>query len=208
MPKPPTQNSPSDVQDEGKDAAVPGRREELELVRRGDPEALGRFFDQHFPSVYGLVLRLVGDVTTAEDITQEVFLKTHRAIGSLDPTRDPAPWLTTIAYNCCRDMWRSAGHRMRRQSMSLDEKPELGRFLAAAGGNPEVEALRAERAELVQEAIGQLPEQQREIVMLHDYQGMTHDAIAQMVGASHAAVRKRYSRALTALGKILSERLT
>jgi RNA polymerase sigma-70 factor (ECF subfamily) len=57
----------------------------------------------------------------------------------------------------------------------------------------------------VQKAIDRLPEQQREVVMLHDYQGLTHDQIAQIIGASHAAVRKRYSRALSALGETLTE---
>lgn len=205
---PPTQKPTSSVQEGGQATPAYDTREELERVRRGDSEALGRFFDRHFPSIYGLVLRLVKDVATAEDITQEVFLKTHRAIGTLDPNRDPGPWLTTIAYNCCRDMWRSAGHRMRRQSTSLDEKPELGKFLASTGSDPESEAVRAERAQLVQEAIDELPEKQREIVILHDYHGMTHDAIAPLVGASHAAVRKRYSRALAALGNLLAERLS
>lgn len=204
----PTQKPAPDVQESGQGTPAAATREELERVRRGEPEALGRFFDRHFPSIYGLVLRLVGDVATAEDITQEVFLKTHRAIGTLDPDRDPGPWLTTIAYNCCRDMWRSSGHKMRRKAMSLDEKPELGRLLPATGGDPESDAVRAERAQLVQEAIDELPEKQREIVILHDYHGMTHDAIAPMVGASHAAVRKRYSRALAALGKLLAEKLS
>ena len=138
---------------------------------------------------------------------QEVFLKVHRAIERLDPDRDPAPWLTTIAYNVCRDRWRSAADRMDRQSSSIEDQPVLANLLQHGGPTPEDETLAGERQRLVQRAIEALPEPQREVVVLHDYQGMTHDEIARMVGASHAAIRKRYSRALSALGEILRETL-
>jgi RNA polymerase sigma-70 factor (ECF subfamily) len=174
-------------------------------VRQREPEALGRFLDRYFPYIYGLVLRLVGDVPLAEDVTQEVFVKIHRAIGSLDPQRDPSPWLTTIAYNACRDLWRSSSYRMSRVSSSFDARPELTDHLPAIERDPEQKVLAREREAIVQKAIDRLPEQQREVVMLHDYQGLTHDQIAQIIGASHAAVRKRYSRALSALGETLTE---
>jgi RNA polymerase sigma-70 factor (ECF subfamily) len=176
-------------------------------VRQGEPEALGRFFDRYFPYIYGLVLRLLGDVPQAEDVTQEVFVKIHRAIGGLDPQRDPSPWLTTIAYNACRDLWRSSSHRMSRDSSSFDERPELTNHMPAGGRDPEQSVLAKEREAIVQKAIESLPFQQREVVLLHDYQGLTHDQIAKVIGTSHAAVRKRYSRALSALGEILTERL-
>lgn len=201
----PTQPGGSDVSASGGQRLAPPGPDELRKVRSRDPEALGRFFDRYFSYIYGLVLRLVGDVATAEDLTQEVFVKIHRAIDRLDPERDPSPWLTTIAYNACRDLWRSSSHRMGRDSSSLDDRPELANAIPAEGRTPEQEALADERERLVQRAIEQLPEQQREVVLLHDYQGLTHDEIGKIIGASHAAVRKRYSRALAALGKILVE---
>ena len=70
---------------------------DLAGVRRREPEALAAFFEQHFDRVYALVHRLLGDRHSAQDATQEVFLKVHRAAHTLDPERDPEPWVTTIA---------------------------------------------------------------------------------------------------------------
>lgn len=202
---PPTQPGAESVSPTGERHLAPPEPAELMRVRQREPEALGRFLDRYFPYIYGLVLRLVGDVPLAEDVTQEVFVKIHRAIGSLDPQRDPSPWLTTIAYNACRDLWRSSSYRMSRVSSSFDARPELTDHLPAIERDPEQKVLAREREAIVQKAIDRLPEQQREVVMLHDYQGLTHDQIAQIIGASHAAVRKRYSRALSALGETLTE---
>ena len=180
-------------------------REELVRVRDRDPEALGAFFDRYFPVVYGLMARLLGNRTAAEDATQDVMVKAHRAIDRLDPDRDPGPWLTTIAYNVMRDRWRSASGRMDRESSSIDDQPELAHALRDAGPDPEQEALTRERERLVREALERLPDAAREVIVLHDVQGLTHERVAEMLGASHAAIRKRYSRALQALGEILRE---
>jgi RNA polymerase sigma-70 factor (ECF subfamily) len=176
-------------------------------VRARDPEALEAFFEAYFDRVYGLVHRLLGERAIAEDITQDVFLKAYRALDHLDPTRDPGPWLTAIAYNACRDLWRSGAHRLRRRSASIDDDPAVGARLTAGTNDPERDALRAEREELVRHAIEQLPEDLRSAVLLYDYQGLSHQEIADLMGIHHAAARKRYSRALALLGRMLKEAL-
>lgn len=180
-------------------------REELVRVQRRDPEALGKFFDHYFPFVYGLVARLLGERVAAEDAAQDVLLKVHRAIDRMDVDRDPGPWLTTIAYNVCRDRWRSSADRMDRRSASIDDQPEIAHQLRSGGPDPEQIALTGERERLVQEALSRLPEAAREVIVLHDYQGLPHDEVAEMLGVSHAAIRKRYSRALQSLAEILRE---
>ena len=196
-----------DREETGRRLIEPPPREELVLVRDGDPQALGRFFDRYFPMVFGLVARLLGSRSAAEDATQDVFLKVYRAIDRLDPDRDPGPWLTTIAYNVCRDRWRSSAGRMERQSSSVDDRPELAHHLRDERPDPQDELLGDERAQMVQRALTELPEAAREVIVLHDYEGIPHDRIAEMLGASHAAIRKRYSRAVKALGEILKGRL-
>lgn len=171
-----------------------------------DPEALGRFFERYFDSIFSLVLRLVGERAVAEDVTAEVFLKVHRAAHQLDPARDPGPWLTAIAYNACRDLWRSAHWRMARASAPVDDEAAGGR-LAAPGDGPEAALLRHERERLVQQAIAELPEPLRVAVVLHDYHGLGHHEVAELTGLGHAAARKRYSRALEALGRRLERTL-
>lgn len=176
-------------------------------MRTRDPEALGAFFDDHFDRVFGLVHRLLGERTLAEDVTQDVFYRVHRAIDRLDPQRDPGPWLTAIAYNLCRDVWRSSRYKMARRSTSIEGDPVTGAMLASTARNPEQELLAAERERLVREAIAGLPEPLRAAVLLYDYEGLSHQEIAELMGIHHAAARKRYSRGLAALGKRLRETL-
>jgi RNA polymerase sigma-70 factor (ECF subfamily) len=176
-------------------------------VRARDPEALGAFFDLYFDLVFGFVWRLLGDRTAAEDVTQDVFYKVHRAADQLDASRDPRPWVIAIARNACRDLWRSGSYRMGRRSASIEDDPVVAGRLTGGTNDPERDLLAAERERLVQEAIGKLPEPLRMAVLLHDYAGLNHQDIAAMTGLEHAAARKRYSRALTALARLLKEML-
>lgn len=183
------------------DAAV------LERVRQRDPEALGLLYERYFDRVFGLVHRLLGDRTMAEDAVSEVFLKVHRAADRLDPQRDPGAWLMTIATNVCRDLWRSGAYRMGRRASDVQDEAGVGGRLSSNTPGPEGELLGAERERLVQEALAELPEQLRIAVVLHDWEGLSHQEVADRTGIEHAAARKRYSRAITALGRLLKERL-
>jgi RNA polymerase sigma-70 factor (ECF subfamily) len=179
----------------------------LERVRQRDPEALGQLFERYFDLVYALVHRLLGERAAAEDAASEVFLKVYRAAHQLDPARDPAPWLMTIATNVCRDLWRSGAYHMSRRHAAAIDEPALEGRLSPGGNEPESGALANERERLVHEALMQLPEPLRTTVVLHDWQGMSHQEIAEALGLEHAAARKRYSRALAALAKLLEGRL-
>ena len=174
-------------------------------MRQRDPEALGAFYDRYVDQVFGLALRLLGNRAMAEDITSEVFLKVHRAAPQLDPHRDPAPWLATIATNACRDLWRSGAHRMQRKSDSLEDTDGLADRLGGSDDEPERVSLAAERQRLVQQALLELPEHLRLAIVLHDYEGLDHLEVAKRTGVEHAAARKRYSRAIEALGKKLKD---
>ncbi|MBD3160527.1 MAG: sigma-70 family RNA polymerase sigma factor [Candidatus Eisenbacteria bacterium] len=179
----------------------------VEAVRRRESEALGQFFEHYFDRVFGLAFRLLGSRTAAEDATQEIFFKVHRAAHRIDPERDPAPWLITITLNTCRSYWRSATHRMSRRAVTIDSSPEPGPEIADPQRNPEEEFAAQQRERIVQEAILDLPETLREVVLLRDYQGLDHREIATVLQIGHDAVRKRYSRALAELGRLLQERI-
>lgn len=178
---------------------VAPNRDTLAGVRSGDAGAMSEFFEWCFDRVYALTFRLLGDPTAAEDVTQEVFVKIHQSAARLDPDRDPRPWVTVIAYNACRDYWRSRGHKEAKASAPIEEAPGRGGGPVAATPDPETQVLSAERERVVQDALLRLPEELRVVVILRDYHDMRHDKIAGLVGASEAAVRKRYSRALARL---------
>lgn len=178
----------------------------LGRVRTRDTDALGLFYDRYLDLVFGLAWRLLGDRTRAEDVASEVFLKVHRAADRLDPTRDPAPWLTTITTNVCRDLWRSGAYRMSARAADIDD-PVASASLSSGRNDPEADTLAREREHLVQQALLELPEPLRTVIVLHDYQGLDHREVADVLRIAHDAARKRYSRALAALEQKLRGRL-
>ena len=179
----------------------------LEKVRQRDPQALATLFDHHFGRIYNLAHHLLGERTAAEDVTQEVFLRVHRAAHQLDTQRDPGPWLMTITANLCREKWRSREGKQAKQTVSLDAKPEMAAAVPNGGAGPDTKVLEADRDRFLGEAIDKLPEAMRLVVVLHDLQGMTHEEISEIVGDEAAAVRKRYSRALQKLRELLPDGL-
>lgn len=175
----------------------------LEGVRRREASALGLFFEHHFDRVYALAYRMLGSHAAAEDATQEVFLRVQRAADRLDPSRDSGPWIVTLALNVCRSTLRSAGARAATRTDPIDDV----RDLAAPELDPE--AARASELEhhAVREAIAMLPPALREVVVLRDFQRLEHPEIASLLGTSHEAVRKRYSRAIAELSTWLRGKL-
>ena len=183
--------------------ALPGL--DLAGVQRRDPDALAALFDRYFDRLYAVVYRLLGNRDAAEDALQDVFLKIHRGAPTLDPARDPGPWLVTIAANVVRDRWRSGAHRLARASRSIEEQPAIGELLTRGTHDPERDLVLRERAALVQSAITKLKPDYREVLVLREYEGLSYDQIASITGVNETAVRKRFSRALEELGRHLKK---
>ena len=181
-------------------------RELLERVRARDPEALGIFYERYMDLVFGLAWRMLGERVLAEDAASDVFLKVHRAADRLDPARDPAPWLVTITTNVCRDLWRSGAYKLSRRAADVDD-PASAATLSTGRNDPEQDAIGSERERLVQAALLELPEPLRTAIVLHDYQGLDHRQVGEVLHIAHDAARKRYSRALAALEEKLRGRL-
>ena len=179
--------------------------DELSRARDHEPAALDRFVEAFFDRTFGLIVRFTGDRVVAEDLTQETFLRIHRALATLDTERDPWPWVASIAVNVCRDHRGSATSRLDSRARSLDAHPALANDLSDAGADPERVAISRQEAARVQAALDRVPERDRLVVLLHAWQGFGHDEIARMTGHSHAAVRQQYRRTLAVLGKLLKE---
>ncbi len=175
-----------------------------EGLARREPAALARFFDLYFERVYAYLRRLVGDEHLAEDLTQDVFLQAHRALASYDPTRDPRPWLFTIATNKLRDHWRSRAAHASNSVTSLDHE-DLVERVGAAPVEPAESADEGQLAARVRSAIDALPGGLRATVLLRVYEGLSFEDIGRILERNEAAARKRYSRALAALREGLGE---
>lgn len=156
---------------------------------RSDPGAAGpllaRLFEQHGRTVYGLCRLLLRDPNEAEDAAQQTFLSAYRALSSGVVPRDGGAWLATIARNECRNRVRQ---RMREP---LVLEPHL---IAATESLEETAARSAQIAEL-KAALLDLPEKQREAVLLRDVYGLRYSEIAAALGATRPAVEALLFRA-------------
>jgi RNA polymerase sigma factor (sigma-70 family) len=168
-----------------------------------DPEALEAFFDLYFPRLYGYVRGLVRHEQLAEDLTQDIFVQLHRGLSTYDPDRALRPWVFTVAVNRVRDYWRSRRHRESQQETSTQFEDDAMDLEAPSGYAPELPLEALEDAHAVREAVERLPAGMREVVVMRVFEDMSFGEIGEVLGRNEVAVRKRYSRALGELRRLL-----
>jgi RNA polymerase sigma-70 factor (ECF subfamily) len=174
---------------------LPSDIELMARVGRGDSTALGILAQRHQSRVLALSYRLLGDWHQAEDVSQETFLRLRQAAAKYEPTAQFTTWLYRIVHNLSLDQRR----RTRNEPVSL-EALEADTEEAI----PESPAERRELAEVVQAAVGQLSERQRQVIILQRYEGLSHDEIAEVTGWSKSAVESLLVRAYENLRKKLA----
>ncbi len=165
----------------------------------GDAGAFRMLFDRYAAVIYRLVRRRVGSDDEARDVVQQTLLHMHRARNDFRSDSRLRPWLFTIAMNLVREHHRRRGRRR-------EHAVEPHVLAAAAPGDAAgVSAEQLERVARVRAALATLPDQQREVIELHWFEQSPYEEIAQVVGASVAAVRVRAHRGYERLRKILPE---
>ena len=161
---------------------------DTELIQRtlaGDESAFGFLVDKYKGSVHALAYRKVGDFHTAEEITQDTFLKAYQKLSTLkDPGRFPG-WLYVIAARCCISWFR----QNRVQTESLDSvKGEMDT-------QSWLQYTDVRLREKVHGALERLPESERTVLTLYYMAGMTCEEIGRFIGTSGGAIRDRLYRA-------------
>ena len=132
---------------------------------------------------FHFALQIVGNREDAMDITQEAFLKVHRNWSRRDPGRPFAPWFYTILRNLAIDFLRK---RTSRREEDAESAPDISHR-----PGPEALAEKGQIQEKVWLAIEQLPEAQREVVVLRDLHGFSYKEIAEIIGESSTTVNSR-----------------
>ncbi len=172
---------------------------DLDLVVRagqGDQAAVQALVARKLPRVLTLATRVLGDAVEAEDVAQEVFLRVWRQAPRWRPggARFDS-WMHTVALNLCRD-------RLRRRRETLTAEPP-DRPDPAAGAEAGLQI--RERAARVAEALGDLPERQREALVLSTWQELGNPEIAHLLGGSVEAVESLLARARRTLRQSLAD---
>lgn len=180
----------SDLRDEDLLAAI-GRRER---------EALEALYNRYASAVYSLAIHMLRDEGAAEEVTQDVFFNVWRRAGSYRPRRGSVTaWLFSIAHHRTIDELR----RRRREQSQLQPGVDLANRPSDSSGDPVRHAsLSMERSRL-EEALATLRPEQREVVELAYFRGMTHSEIARALGQPLGTVKTRMRLAIKRLREVL-----
>jgi RNA polymerase sigma-70 factor, ECF subfamily len=164
----------------------------MERVRARDADAFESLYDRYHALVYGLALRVLADPSAAEDVTQNVFLKIWTAPDAFR-SGNLEGWLARVARNRAIDVLRSK--KLRSESELSESIPADSTLEQAA-----MERMDGERARA---AMGRLPDEQRSLLELGFFGGMTHDAIARQTGLPLGTVKTRMRSGLRRLRELL-----
>ncbi len=171
----------------------------IRRVARHDEAALGAFYDATSPLVYGVALRILRDVATAEEVTADVYTQVWRRASTYAPERGtPSAWLLMLTRSRAIDRLR-AGARMLRRTAPLEEAAPIATGLP----NPEEESVLAERRRLVRKALEELSRAQREAIELAFFSGLTHSQIAARLQQPLGTVKTRIRDGMMQLRDIL-----
>jgi RNA polymerase sigma-70 factor (ECF subfamily) len=163
----------------------------LVRLQRRDPQALAELYDRYGSMVFGLILRIVQDRGTAEDLVQETFLRVWNRAAGLDAEHGAVgPWLLAVARNRAIDYLRYRGRRPE-ASLELNETENPALF-----ADLQSDPLRFETVRQVKTALEKLTQQQREAIELAYFEGMSQTEIAERMGQPLGTVKSWMRRAL------------
>jgi len=175
----------------------------LAMAREGDADAFELIYDRHAGAAFSLAYRICGGSGAAEDVVQDAFLSAWRGRDRYDPARGQVrSWLLRIVHNSAIDRVRRSGVHERRRASAEGIEDRL----EAPDRTDEEVAQRAEATE-VRGALGTLPEEQRQVIELAYFDGLTHTQIAAKLGQPVGTIKGRMRLGLLKLHTQLSGEL-
>jgi len=195
-----------------------GIEEDLTLVERlrhGDTTALEILMVRYADRVYRLAHGITGNAADAEEVVQDVFLTIFRKIHTFEGRAALGSWIYRVTTNAAL-----IKRRCRRADREVPLEPQLPAFLldghqagdpaflkADWSQTPEADLLSKETREILHQAVADLPDQYRAVVVLRDVQGLSNEEVAEAVGESVPCVKSRLHRARMALREQLTTAL-
>ena len=166
----------------------------LVRLQKRDPQALAELYDRYGKMVYGLILRVVSDTGTAEDLVQETFLRVWNHAQGFDSERGAVgPWLMAVARNRAIDYLRSQGRRIQ-SSVEFNETEHPSLF-----ANLQTEMLQFDVIKRMKTALEHLDGKQRKAIELAYFEGMSQTEIAEHMGQPLGTVKTWVRKALQQL---------
>jgi RNA polymerase sigma-70 factor, ECF subfamily len=159
---------------------------ETELIRRakgGDEAAARTLYDRYAPRVYAVVRRVAGEDALADDWAQEAWIRVFRALPGFRGDSAFSTWIHRVAVNSALQGLRGQSrHAARETTLSLPVEP---------AASPEPAALRI----ALEQAMARLPDGMRQVLVLHDVEGFTHDEIGDLLGIAAGTSKSQLFKA-------------
>ena len=175
----------------------------LRLARNGDGGCFGELVTRWEQKIYGFICRYVGNREEAKDLTQETFAKAYQNLGRLSDPKRFKSWLYKIALNECRMRFRrERGFTLTPLETYLESPREQ---LETA--TPEVVLSQKEAVEVLKHAFTRLPEEQRAVILMKEYQGLKFHEIAETLGVPLSTVKSRMYLGLKTLRRLMEKDL-
>jgi RNA polymerase sigma-70 factor (ECF subfamily) len=184
--------------------AVDPDRELVDRWHAGDLGAFEALIRRHQRRVFGLLLRMLGNVQEAEDVTQETFLNLHRHGHRFRSQSRFSTFLYRVAVNAALNRRRSLGRRRSRRE-ALERRQEAGEDLPQGPRGPEDAAAGGQIQAQVQRAIATLPPHLRVPLVLFDIEGLPYAEVASVLQVAEGTVKSRIHRARQALRERLRD---
>jgi RNA polymerase sigma-70 factor (ECF subfamily) len=167
---------------------------------QGDMEAFEALYVRHYRRVYSLCLRMVANVTEAEDLTQEVFVHLFRKLGSFRGESAFTTWLHRLTVNHVLMHFRKRGVRLEKTTEEGDVPDQVEVGSEKPQAMPVIDRIALDKA------IGQLPPGYRTVFVLHDVEGYEHEEIANMLGCSVGTSKSQLHKARMRLRELLNKK--
>lgn len=174
---------------------TPRRDTERELIRRaaeGDAQAIRTLYDRYSPRVFAVVRRIAADDDLAQDYAQEAWIRAIRALPTFRGDARFSTWLHRIAVNAALQALRKAETRTRREGPAPEQVP-----VAPAHRD----TLLRRRLE---QALDNLPEGMRQVLILHDVEGYTHEEIGDVLGVTSGTSKSQLFKARAKMRALLA----
>lgn len=172
----------------------------VELVLAGDQDAFTFLVERYKDAVQNLAYRMLSNVTEAEDVTQEAFVRAYTQLGTYKPAHKFSTWLLSIASHLAIDQLR----RRRFLALPLEDVPFL-EWIVDAGTSPEQSALAGEQQDEIQFYLQRLPSKYRAVVVLRYWYDFSYEEIASTLSLTPALVKARLHRARELLARYMKQ---
>ncbi|MGE5278979.1 MAG: RNA polymerase sigma factor [Acidobacteriota bacterium] len=181
---------------------MPDEKDLVERCRNGDDEAWRQMVDHLGQRVYSVAYHFSLKREDAEELSQEIFLKIFENLHRFDGSYPLVAWVVSIARNLCIDRYR----RKKRERSFRFVSDEAVAPLLTSGDDPAAEAIRKERTKLLFWALGEIPEDLAEILVLRDLEGLAYEEIGKALDLPDGTVKSRLFRARAEVARKVRER--